>query len=335
MNHLDDGFAQPPVGVTFALPDADFPEELKREVSSRLVNLPWNRYVERSQATARQALASRLQIDDSRIEFTHGADDAIRRAAVGSGARHIAYPRWGYPGYARSAQVAQAITHEYAPDADVTEIYDLVRKDIGETLVFICWPGNPIGNLKQVENIRFLASKACAVVVDLTYLNPLSREFADVLHLALGGGAHVAFSFSKTLGLASVRLGGIIYTPENQLTLCPAEYFAWNLFHSCVLDTLLEPDPVTTQLLTKYADQQREISANLATKVREAGFTILDASSVNFVSVKLSEFERRYGPSKMLGRFRSKTYREIDVLRLDACEANVLLMCKTVCGLSK
>lgn len=95
---------------------------------------------------------------------------------------------------------------------DLDEVYDAITKNT--KLVFICSPNNPTGNLVNHENILELAKNFNGIiVVDEAYiefaeepsLTQMIQEYSNIV---------VARTFSKAWGLAGVRCGYCVTSPE-------------------------------------------------------------------------------------------------------------------------
>lgn len=294
-------FAHPPAGVTFALPHADLPAPFRAHVLQTLKSANWNRYVEQTGSSVRKKLADRWGVSGHLITLTHGADDAIFRVAQGFGPKYVAYPQWGYPGYNRATIGAGARAIPFRPDARAVDVRASLAGH-GDSLLYLCWPGNPIGNIDQVDGLNII--DADAIVVDLTYMNPLSLEFAELLRSILNAGASAAFSFSKTLALAGARLGGFVTSSQNPLELSPQEHFPWNVFQFAIGEALL--DPANAKPLEEYFGAQVQLRDDIEVAARTAGLRVVSALSSCFVSVETT-----------LPLRHSKQYPQLGITRLD------------------
>lgn len=145
-------------------------------------------------------LASNLKQGDCGIRTTSGADEAIRLIARSS--TNVLVPARCYPGYDTLARKSQQVS-----------VYDqhvgIESSALHGATVFVCLPRNPI-EPDWFTPILNGASHLENVVVDATYSSIASVEFADLARHVVGRGGRIVFSCSKSLGLAGVRLGGVI-----------------------------------------------------------------------------------------------------------------------------
>lgn len=325
MSQAGELFSSPPDGVTYALPQEDFPGVLKRKILAWMEARPWNLYLDPSLSQGRDVLSTMLSIDPATLTLTHGADDAIRRIAEGLQPTAILYPLSGYPGYRRAVEVTSSQGKTYVPDATAQDI----RSQLDEggpgdrALVYVCWPGNPIGSTDQLHSLNLLTEAAGAVVVDLTYMNPLGKDFASVARNALGCEASVVFSFSKSLGLAGVRLGGVITAASRPLALSPSEHFPWTLFQALTLDAILDPD--NSSELQAYASRQLALRAEIVRAAYQVGIPIAYADGITFVSIHSRELTEVF-LLEAASRGVAKHYPELGLIRLDVSHATLNLI---------
>lgn len=298
---MDDSslYSVPPAGVTFALPAFDLPAELKQQVVGRLLDASWNRYPSARVGAAVDSLADALGLPSQAVSFFRGADEAIASLVRAAAPTTVLCPAFGFPGYARAAIHVGAAVVEYEPDGNLwplaarTELHD-------DALVIVCWPGNPVGDVAQIEQVIELRPQFASALVDLTYLNPLSTEFATLAARLTGSGVHVAFSFSKSLSLAGVRLGGLLVPDGSAVGPVHEVTFPWDFFQVIVLDVLM--DPANRRVLALHHGRQRELNARLGDRLNSLGARVLYSENPNFVSVadgldelhRLSLDEKRY-----------------------------------------
>ncbi len=325
MRPVGELFSSPPNGVTYALPEEDFPHVLKRKILALMEASPWNRYVNPDLEQSRDVLSRMLNIDPGTLTLTHGADEAIRRIAERSRPLRILYPQSGYPGYRRAVEASSSRGETYPPDSTAQDIRSLLGDDepADRSLVYLCWPGNPIGNVDQLHSLGSLTETAGSVVVDLTYLNPLGKDFAPVARDALDHGASVVFSFSKSLGMAGVRLGGIVSAAQKPLELSPSDRFPWNLLHAIALDAIL--DPGSASELEAYVSRQRALHDEIVSAAHRVGIPIAYADGTTFVSIRSGELAEDF-LREAAARGVVKNYPELSVTRLDVSHATLELL---------
>ena len=101
---------------------------------------------------------------------------------------------------------------------DLDAIYQKITPDV--SMVQICNPNNPTGMVIDADELRefcIKASKKCTVLVDEAYneitKNPEKNSMVDLVKA--GHDVFVARTFSKIYGLAGMRVGYMIASPEN------------------------------------------------------------------------------------------------------------------------
>jgi len=176
------------------------------------------RYPDPRNEPLRSRLAGWLEVDPDRLWIGNGSDEAIDvllRTLVEPGERVVvAVPTYGV--YAARARTHAARVEEVRLD----EGFDLdvdatLRASEGASLVLLCSPNNPTGNLLSEDRILALLERTEALVaVDEAYV-----EFSDRASLAGRAGAEghrrlaVLRTFSKAWGLAAARVGYLVGSP--------------------------------------------------------------------------------------------------------------------------
>lgn len=198
-----------PEGIDYVESSLEWEHAFKQRILDEVQAQHWRLYPAPQPELARERLGEYLGIDPARITFSSGADSAIDdaiRVAAHQG-RYLLTPAPSYPGYDRSAYRHRARTAHYS----ATLLPSALLEQIGgqSVLAIVTWPGNPIGlnnqpTLQPAARVRWL--------VDATFLPPHSNQFAALLS-ANGDHSDIVFSFSKTAGIAGIRLGGTIH-PE-------------------------------------------------------------------------------------------------------------------------
>jgi threonine-phosphate decarboxylase len=275
-------YAKPPGGVTFALPELDVPAELKRQIVDRLLDAAWNRYPTARAAGLVESFATALRLPREAVSLFRGADEAIMRLVRAAAPRTVVCPAFGFPGYTRAARAVDAAVVEYEPAGDLSD-FAPTANSFEDALVIVCWPGNPVGNPTQIDRLIELRQKFPTALIDLTYLNPLSPGFAALVPRLVDAGIHVAFSFSKALSLAGVRLGGLL-TPQRS-TVRPVHEvtFPWDHFQIIVLESLL--DHTNHKLLASHHEKLLALSRHVCDRLESLGAQLLYSENPNFVSV--------------------------------------------------
>lgn len=105
---------------------------------------------------------------------------------------------------------------------DLDALYDAITPDVA--LVQICNPNNPTAMTVSAEALKQFvkkASKKCTVLVDEAYneITKSPEENSMVPLVKEGYDVYVARTFSKIYGLAGMRVGYMIASPENSKTM--------------------------------------------------------------------------------------------------------------------
>lgn len=176
-----------------------------------------HRYPDPGCGPLRGGLAEWLDVDPAALWIGNGSDEALQlllRAFVEPGGPvTIAVPTYGM--YAIAARSHPAVVRE----VELDESFDLdvdasLRTADGSTLVFVCSPNNPTGNLLSPNRVLQLAERHDGlVVVDEAYVE-FSGGGSLVPKLGERRNLIVLRTFSKAWGLAGARVGYLVADPE-------------------------------------------------------------------------------------------------------------------------
>jgi len=197
----------------------DLDADLKAEILSRLVQLPWHRYVDPDGTGLRQALAAATGHHVAGVAVGHGANDLIARlmfALMPGTAVVLVEPDYYVHGRAAllagQRPVRVPLRREGAAYVlDVEGI--LAAAGRGPALLILSNPNNPTGSRFADAAIdRLLAQFPGPIVLDEAY-----AEFAGHTRQAdLAAPANLAIlrTLSKAYALAGVRLGYLLGSAE-------------------------------------------------------------------------------------------------------------------------
>ncbi|MEE8486930.1 MAG: histidinol-phosphate transaminase [Gemmatimonadota bacterium] len=185
-----------------------------------------NRYPDPANADLRSAVSGWLGVAERRLWFGNGSDEVIDlliRVLVDPGSP-LVVSEPSYDLYAQRAAANGATVRSVRLDGDFDlDVDGTLEATEGASLVILCSPNNPTGNLLSADRILELLSRSkCVVAVDEAYV-----EFAgsngraeSLARLAGGAGANpgserlaVLRTFSKAWGLAGARVGYVIGAP--------------------------------------------------------------------------------------------------------------------------
>ncbi|MCB1883437.1 MAG: histidinol-phosphate transaminase [Geminicoccaceae bacterium] len=181
-----------------------------------------HRYPDGGSERLRAAIARRFNLDAARVVCGAGSDELIAlliKAYAGPG-DEVLYSRHGFLMYRLSALAAGAHPVD-APERDLTTDVDalLARVTSRTKLVFVANPNNPTGSyLPAAELARLHAGLPAHVllVVDAAYAEYVDvPDYSDGTDLALRHpNVVMTRTFSKLFGLAALRLGWMLGSPE-------------------------------------------------------------------------------------------------------------------------
>lgn len=164
-------------------------------------------------APAREAIARHFDVDSTHVTVGNGGDELIGlcfRAFVGAG-DSVAFPTPTYPLFEPLCRI-----HEARASTHPTEVWSELPVSLGadpSPLKFIVNPNSPTGALFATAAVEASASASSGVVVvDEAYVDfaphscvPLLKRHDNLLILR---------TFSKSYGLAGMRIGFALGTPE-------------------------------------------------------------------------------------------------------------------------
>jgi len=161
------------------------------------------------------AIAERHGIDPARVVVTAGADDAldrISRAYLGPG-RGLVLHEPAFEMTIRYALLTGAAVRGVPWPACAFPVARFVAAAAEASVVVLTSPNNPTGEVIGRDALRAVAAETphALLVVDAAY-----EEYAedDLTATAIAAGALVLRTFSKAWGLAGIRVGYAIGTPE-------------------------------------------------------------------------------------------------------------------------
>ncbi|MGY4515707.1 histidinol-phosphate transaminase [Lysobacter sp. HA18] len=258
------------------------------------------RYPDPQPQALREKLASLYGCAPEQLLAGRGSDEAIdllvrALCAPGQGAVVTTPPTFGM--YAVSARLhgvrvveVPLVDGEGAFRCDIDAVGDASLAS-GATLVFLCSPGNPTGDVVPLDDVRRLATRLegrAVVVVDEAYQEFASTPSALTL-LGETNNVVVLRTLSKAHALAGARLGVAIGDADLIAVLrrCQAPYPLPSPCIALVSDALDDAALARTRGATALAVQER---ARLAGALRVApGVRLVYPSASNFVLVRFDD----------------------------------------------
>ena len=173
-----------------------------------------NRYPDAGGLRLREALAERHGVPIGQVVLGNGADELIRLAAVATldAGDRAAFPWPSFPSYVSAAACSGA-------QAVRTAVGDLdALTGSGARLIYLANPNNPTGTAVAADDVRRLVEELPPDV--LCVLDEAYAEYADPEPegpaLLRDGAAPLCVlrTFSKVYGLAALRIGYALASPE-------------------------------------------------------------------------------------------------------------------------
>ena len=250
------------------------------------------------------AVAGRLGVAESRIALTNGLDEGILTAclaALGSSEAEVRQQRAAdaivvVPAFDMQAACAQATgarVVEVPLDGDfafsTSRVIDAIRAET--RIVFITTPNNPSGRSVSAEEIAVVAGAAPHALI---FIDEAYADFSGTTVIGSAAAeAHpnivVGRTFSKAYGLAGLRCGALIASPEQieriRLVLPP---YSVNIAAAVALPAALEDHGS----YAAYLDEVRQSKALLYLAFDRLGIEYW-RSEANFVLARFGEQVRR------------------------------------------
>ena len=217
------GYHSPQVDVAVRLNtnEAPFapPESFAQEVSGRLGVVDWNRYPDRRAESLRRRLAEMHEVPPEWIAVANGSNEVLQNIllAFGGPNREAVVFEPGYQMHAQIARNTGTPVHTVARDSGLLIDPQSAREAMGRApagVVFATSPNNPTGLCEPRTTVETMVEAAVdhVIVIDEAYVQFASTDLLDLVRP--GSPVIVTRTFSKTWGLAGLRLGYAIADPE-------------------------------------------------------------------------------------------------------------------------
>ena len=186
-----------------------------------------NRYPDPANGDLRAAVSNWLGVAQQRLWFGNGSDEVIdlliRVLVEPSSPVVIPEPSYGLYGQRAAAHAATGRHVRLDDDFDL-DVERTLGAAEGASLVILCSPNNPTGNLLSPNRILELLNRStCVVAVDEAYVEFAGSNGRAESLVRLAGGAGdvpgserlaVLRTFSKAWGLAGARVGYLVGAPS-------------------------------------------------------------------------------------------------------------------------
>jgi histidinol-phosphate aminotransferase len=196
----------------------DLPESVKRRVVEQALARPWSRYPEFDPKELIERLAAFAGWTPDGVLAGNGSNELIEAlllVTISPGTR-VVIPQPTFTLYALLTKIlgGEAITLPLGPELEYQpDELCRVRRELAPPLTIVCSPNNPTGSLLAADDVARLCDAAPGIVaIDEAY-----HEFSGqsvVPLLARHPNLVVLRTFSKAAGLAGLRVGYLLASPE-------------------------------------------------------------------------------------------------------------------------
>lgn len=194
----------------------DFAETLKQEVMRRVMVRCWNRYPDRDCSRLRAALADAYGVGPEGVLVGNGSNELlwVAMSTFVEQARRVIFPRPTFYLYEKLVTLLGGETVPVPIDLrsgrlPLESLLSEIERSPAPPVVVICSPNNPTGGVLPAGGLDALLHTGALVLLDRAY-GEFVPDLVPALHPRL-----VCFStFSKAWGLAGLRIGFAISTPE-------------------------------------------------------------------------------------------------------------------------
>ena len=237
-----------------------------------------NRYPFATEERVMQKLAHHFKCPEDNLMLVRGIDECFDRISAEFPHMRYAIVQPGFDGYAGRINVHRLARYDVRLNPDFSlNLHDLAQIS-GNDFVFLANPSNPTGKALTPFETRLITRQAGKVLIDETYVD---YSEASQQPLAFGGNKLVFRSFSKSYGLAGLRLG-VVFAEANLITAMKAKQWFCNVgvLDLCALEAALEHDQARQNHVANIRSERSRVTQAL----REMGYAAAP-SEANFVLV--------------------------------------------------
>ncbi|HZJ08446.1 MAG TPA: histidinol-phosphate transaminase [Trueperaceae bacterium] len=270
----------------------DLAGPLRAAVMRRLEDAVFNRYPELHPLTLERAIALRHDWDPAGVVVANGSNVLIQALVILSGlGRDVVSVTPTFAVYAAQARIMGAHLSEYPLSGGFKlPLSDLLQAlAVGSGVMFLADPAAPSGNRHASADLAALVRAASARGTWLSVIDEAYCEYAGSDDLALVRDNDAAVSlrtFSKAAGLAGLRLGYALTSPEvaAELRKVLLPFSVGTLQVAVGLTVLEQPEIIAERVARVVAERERLVRALAA----QPGVEVFP-SVTNFLLFKVPE----------------------------------------------
>lgn len=275
----------------------DWPDEIKRKITERLLQMSWNRYPGAFTDELADKIARYAGVESGSVLLGPGSNYLVSLAlsvfskgsklARSQGKVVVARPSFAlYESHCRYEGIA------YEPWL-LNDQLEYAEENLphlpGGSIVIFASPNNPVGNALSFERFAALLAKHPETlwIADEAYFEYTSQPYTPLL--SKHANLMLIRTFSKTMGCAGVRIGYVLAHPDLLSPLKKLRLpYLLNHFAVATAEVLLE-DSITQKHLQKIQSnaisQRQALYAELKTISESANFYV-KPSEANFLLLR-------------------------------------------------
>jgi histidinol-phosphate aminotransferase len=235
-------------------------------------------------------IAERHNLTPDHILVSSGSGELLNAIALAYGSKGtLISTNLFWDAYFRYAEDKGIKTARVPLKADFTHDFEAMLAAITPetSLISVCNPNNPTGILENAEAIHAFASAASSkatVLVDEAYIELTTQPVANSVIDLIRAGKNIAITrtFSKIYGMAGIRIGYVISTPQNIAKIRPYVMGGMNSVGLAGAVACYNDEAFLTYSRSKVTEAREMVNA----AVKSAGLFALP-SSTNFVWVNV------------------------------------------------
>jgi histidinol dehydrogenase len=265
----------------------DVPSDVKRRVVERIAETPWNIYPDFEADAIRDALAERAGVTRDNVLVGNGSNELlmVTMATLVRPGTRVVLPSPTFPLYEKFATIFEGEVERVTIDPATGRLpVDAMCEAIGASdrpvVAIVCSPNNPTGGALVEGELERLLDAGAFVILDRAY-----GEFHDAGPPAPRDRLVVLSTLSKAWGLASLRVGWLLSTPElcREIRKVKLPYNLNSFSQEAAIALLAE-----NELVRRQAGQTMEERERVASRLAQLDGIEVFPSRANFVTFRLS-----------------------------------------------